>query len=99
MAAEVPGSLAGDPRCRQQARPGKGPAGGSGASPPGPLNATPLTHCHPSQAVPSTRSLNQAVLAFAASCLLDALRDGTPAAPDVAEFPSDGKNRTALLLA
>jgi hypothetical protein len=38
-----------------------------------------------------------AVLVLAAYGLLAALRDGTPAVPDVARFPADGKNRTALL--
>jgi hypothetical protein len=40
-----------------------------------------------------------AVLALAAYGLLAALRDDTPAVPDVAGFPADGKNRTALLSA
>src|ERR1017187_9194199 len=40
-----------------------------------------------------------AVLALAAYGLLAALRDDTPAVPDVAGFPADGKNRTALLAA
>jgi hypothetical protein len=36
---------------------------------------------------------------LAAHGLLVALRDDTPAVPDVAGFPADGKNRTALLSA
>src|ERR1039458_9481326 len=40
-----------------------------------------------------------AVLALAAYGLLAALRDDTPAVPDVARFPADGKNRTAVLSA
>jgi len=40
-----------------------------------------------------------AVLVLAAYGLLAALRDGTPAVPDVATFPADVKNRTAVLSA
>ena len=42
------------------------PAGGSRASPPGPLNATTRLTCHPGQAAPSTRSLNQADIVWTA---------------------------------
>jgi len=39
------------------------------------------------------------LLALAAYGLLAAQRDDTPAVPDVAGFPADGRNRTALLSA
>jgi hypothetical protein len=40
--------------------------------------------------------LRSAVLVLAANGLLAALRDGTPAAHDVARFPADGKNRNGV---
>jgi hypothetical protein len=41
----------------------------------------------------------EAVLVLAACGLLAAPRDDTPALRDMAGFPADGKNRTALLSA